>query len=214
MTPRDKPPKAATDGPQSPERDRLRLEDRILWETVARTTRPLKPQRRNRPEIPDDFDLWEAEIGAREPAVPPKTRKSLAIETPALPKPPAKPREPYPLHTLDRTTHRKIAKGRLDIEARIDLHGLTQGEAHNLLYGFLLDARSRGLRHVLVITGKGSSSGSEGVLRQAVPHWFSTPAFRILVSAYEDAARRHGGHGALYVRLRRTGAGDFGGMGS
>jgi len=70
------------------------------------------------------------------------------------------------------------------------------------------------LRHVLVITGKGSSSGSEGILRQAVPHWFSTPAFRILVSAYEDAARRHGGHGPLYVRLRRTGAGDFGGMGS
>ncbi|KXF79240.1 DNA mismatch repair protein MutS [Paramesorhizobium deserti] len=209
MTPRDKPPKAATDGPQSPERDRLRLEDRILWETVARTARPLKPQRRKRPELPDDFDLWEAEIGAREP-LSPKAEKAASSGPPVQPKPLGKPREPHPLHPLDRTTHRKIAKGRLDIDARIDLHGLTQREAHNLLYGFLLDARSRGLRHVLVITGKGSSSGSEGILRQAVPHWFSTPAFRILVSAYEDAARKHGGHGALYVRLRRTGLGDLG----
>ncbi|MFP3787233.1 Smr/MutS family protein, partial [Burkholderia sp. SIMBA_024] len=80
---------------------------------------------------------------------------------------------------------------------------LTQGEAHGLLYGFLVSAHARGLRHVMVITGKGRSFGSEGILRQAVPHWFSTPLFRLLVSAYEDAARHHGGHGALYVRLRR-----------
>ena len=59
------------------------------------------------------------------------------------------------------------------------------------------------LRHVLVITGKGSSMGSDGVLRQAVPHWFATPSFRILVNGYEDAARNHGGTGAMYVRMRR-----------
>ena len=107
------------------------------------------------------------------------------------------------IHPLDRPTHRKIAKGRIDIEARIDLHGLTQHEAHGLLYSFLVNAHARGLRHVMVITGKGRSRGSEGILKQAVPHWFSTPLFRMLVSAYEDAARHHGGHGALYVRLRR-----------
>ncbi|GGA90533.1 DNA repair protein [Brucella endophytica] len=199
MAPRDKKPKDADDWPQTP----LRLEDRILWETVARTTRPLKPRASRLPKLPDDFELWEAEVGGREPASPPQVGQVPPALPPAA-KPKQPPREPYPPHPLDRTTHRKIAKGRLDIEARIDLHGLTQGEAHGLLYGFLLDARSRGLRHVLVITGKGSSSGSEGILRQAVPHWFSTPAFRILVSAYEDAARKHGGHGALYVRLRRT----------
>lgn len=66
----------------------------------------------------------------------------------------------------------------------------------------------------MVITGKGRSLGSEGILRQAVPHWFSTPLFRLLVSAYEDAARHHGGHGALYVRLRRqTRQNTFGGIG-
>jgi DNA-nicking Smr family endonuclease len=108
-----------------------------------------------------------------------------------------------PIHAFDRPTHRKISKGRVDIEARIDLHGLTQNDAYELLYGFLLSAHARGLKHVMVITGKGRSFGSEGVLKQAVPHWFSTPLFRLLVSAYEDAARHHGGHGALYVRLRR-----------
>ena len=61
------------------------------------------------------------------------------------------------------------------------------------------------MRHVLVITGKGSSLGSDGILRQAVPHWFATPSFRALVSAYEFAHRIHGGDGAIYVRLRRSG---------
>jgi len=57
---------------------------------------------------------------------------------------------------------------------------------------------------VLVITGKGSSSGGDGVLRRAVPAWLSTPAFRMLVSSHDHAARNHGGSGALYVRLRRS----------
>ncbi|PRD44358.1 DNA mismatch repair protein MutS [Phyllobacterium phragmitis] len=211
MTPRDKSPKNTSNELPGPERDPLRPEDRILWETVARTARKLKPQRRNPPRTPDDFDLWEAEIGDREPTTSPKVQKTAPVLTSgSSAKQALKPREPLPLHPLDRTTHRKIAKGRLYIEARIDLHGLTQREAHDLLYGFLLDARGRGLRHVLVITGKGASSRSEGILRQAVPHWFSTPAFRILVSAYEDAARHHGGHGALYVRLRRIVMGDLG----
>lgn len=184
------------------------MEDRILWETVARTAKPLKQRVSRVPKLPDDFHLWEAEIGGQEPASSPKAGKIVAPAGPnSKPKQAAKPREPHPIHPLDRTTHRKIAKGRIDIEARVDLHGLNQHDAHDLLYGFLLNARGRGLRHVLVITGKGSSSGSEGILRQAVPHWFSTPAFRILVSAYEDAARKHGGHGALYVRLRRVASG-------
>ena len=89
------------------------------------------------------------------------------------------------------------------LSGRIDLHGLTQGEAHGLLHSFLYRAHANGLRHVLVITGKGSSLGSDGILRQAVPHWFATPSFRPLVSAYEFAHQSHGGDGAIYVRLRR-----------
>jgi DNA-nicking Smr family endonuclease len=103
---------------------------------------------------------------------------------------------------LDRPTRDKLAKGRLPIEARVDLHGMTQSEAHALLLGFLHRAYALGVRHVLIITGKGSSLGSDGVLRKAVPA-FSTPSFKPLVGSYEAAARHHGGGGALYVRLRR-----------
>jgi DNA-nicking Smr family endonuclease len=98
---------------------------------------------------------------------------------------------------------RKIAKGRLALEARIDLHGLYQDEAHDMLLDFLVRAHMRGLRHVLVITGKGSSMGSEGALKRAAPLWFSKPDFRYLISSYEPAAQHHGGDGALYIRLAR-----------
>ena len=107
------------------------------------------------------------------------------------------------LNPIERPVKRKIARGHLALEARIDLHGLMQAEAHHLLRAFLIRAQERGLRHVLVITGKGSSRGSEGVLRRAVPLWLATPDLRELVSGYGAAARGHGGEGALYIRLKR-----------
>jgi DNA-nicking Smr family endonuclease len=166
-------------------------EDRILWERVVRTTVPLKGK--------SFADFLEQE---QEPL---QTILMAELDTQAKSPVPrtAKPNSPTHPVKLDLPTHRKISKGKLDLGGRIDLHGLTQGEAHTLLHAFLHRAHADGLRHVLIITGKGSSLGSDGVLRTAVPHWFATPQFRPLVSAYEDAARHHGGGGALYVRLRR-----------
>jgi DNA-nicking Smr family endonuclease len=92
----------------------------------------------------------------------------------------------------------------LELEARIDLHGMFQSEAHSLLHGFIQRAHARGLRHVLVITGKGASMGSDGALKRAVPMWFSKPEFRDMISSYETSAQNHGGEGALYVRLARS----------
>jgi DNA-nicking Smr family endonuclease len=118
---------------------------------------------------------------------------------------PEKPKKtPGQHHPLERPVKKKLAKGRLQLEARIDLHGLFQAEAHAMLYGFIIRAHERGLRHVLVITGKGSSMGSEGALKRAVPMWFSKPEFRHLISSYETSAPNHGGEGALYVRLARS----------
>lgn len=189
-------------------RDYLRPEDRILWETVAKTAKPLTGRNAAPEDLPDFKTLMAEEAEKKQPSPKPAPSAGEAEK----PEKGLSALSEMPIHAFDRPTHRKIAKGRVDIEARIDLHGLTQNEAYELLYGFLLSAHARGLRHVMVITGKGRSFGSEGVLRQAVPHWFSTPLFRLLVSAYEDAARHHGGHGALYVRLRRRtqpGGGDF-----
>lgn len=198
----------------------LQAEDRILWEAVVRTTRPLRPKILRKTAVVEDFHLWEIETGRRSSietdmvstTVTTHTNGDSSIKSPNTVVAANKIKQKKPnlnaLHPFDRPTIKKISKGRLEIEARIDLHGLTQSEAHDLLYGFLADAWHRGVRLVMVITGKGSSSRGEGVLKQAVPHWFSTPLFRIYVSSYENAARHHGGQGALYVRLRRS-ASDY-----
>jgi DNA-nicking Smr family endonuclease len=95
-------------------------------------------------------------------------------------------------------------RGKEPIDARLDLHGLTQAQAHSALLHFLREASARGARLVLVITGKGGRGDSErGVLKRQVPHWLALPEFRAFVVGYDDAGLRHGGEGALYVRLRR-----------
>lgn len=169
---------------------RLTDEDRVLWSRVARSAVPLKG--RFYPEEPErtvakgfSEQPQEAMLGSIDAAV-------------AQPSPKKKDQT---VRKLDLPTKNKLAKGRLEITGRIDLHGLTQDEAYMLLLSFLHRAYASDQRYVLVITGKGSTG--EGVLRRVVPKWFSTSPFRGLVGSFEDAARHHGGHGALYVRLRK-----------
>ncbi len=120
--------------------------------------------------------------------------------------------------SFSRREMRQINKGHQSIEARLDLHGMRQAGAHIALVNFVANAQARGYRHVLVITGKGRSNASEemmfgepeqfgdterGVLRRMVPLWLGEPDLRSIVAGYSDAPSRHGGAGALYVRLRR-----------
>ncbi len=176
----------------SNDKSKLSHEDRIIWARIARTIEAFPGK-----EVPED-DWFAVETPASiSPAPPEKPVKPpqsiLSTNTPSRQQP----------HPIEKPVIRKLARGRLPIDGRIDLHGLTQSEAHNLLFGFLARAHERGLRHVLVITGKGASRGSEGALKRAVPVWLTKPEFRFLISGYEDAARGHGGEGALYIRLRR-----------
>jgi DNA-nicking Smr family endonuclease len=180
---------------------KLSAEERILWSKVAKSTRPLPEQRSQMKAIELFLAAEEAiEEARRNPPEPPPKAPIITAPVPI-------PQKPHPSanqhHPLERPVKRKIAKGRLPLEARIDLHGLYQSEAHDMLLDFLLRAHQRGLRHVLVITGKGSSMGSEGALKRAAPLWFSKPEFRYLISSYESAAQHHGGDGALYIRLAR-----------
>jgi DNA-nicking Smr family endonuclease len=162
-------------------------EDRVLWNLVARSTKPLKGKRAvDVPELPPVSMEEAVDMVAPKPAVSPVARPKQSVS-----------------HAFDKPTHEKLAKGRLPIEGRVDLHGMSQEQAYALLLSFLHRAHAGGVRYVLVITGKGSSSGGEGVLRRAVPAWLSTAPFRSLVSSHDHAARNHGGAGALYVRLRR-----------
>lgn len=192
-------------GPLSPE-------DAALWDKVARTARPLRPGReraRNQgapaeePETsaPEEPDRDGHSEPAAERRTPPRPRPSSPV--------PPEPPEPPPLGGFDRREAKQLGTGRLGIEARIDLHGMRQREAHAALRAFLSRAHGRGQRHVLVITGKGGArtpeSGEPGVLRREVPRWLGEPAFRQWVVSYTQAAPRHGGEGALYVRLRKAG---------
>lgn len=181
---------------------RLTHEERVLWGRVVRSAKPLRGR-----GSPDDELENDAATAVGMDNDPPTERERPAVAS-AQVKANSIARSPAALNPIERPVTRKIARGRLPLEARIDLHGLMQAEAHDLLRAFLLRAHERGLRHVLVITGKGSSRGSEGVLKRAVPQWLGTPDFRFLVSGYETAARGHGGDGALYIRLKRQRGGE------
>jgi len=113
---------------------------------------------------------------------------------------------------VDRRTAQRLARGQTPIEARIDLHGMTQAKARRALERFLVDAEGAGRRCVLVITGKGAERDrgedampdrDAGVLRRSLPRWLALPGLRERVVAYCPAIPRHGGAGAFYILLRR-----------
>jgi DNA-nicking Smr family endonuclease len=111
-----------------------------------------------------------------------------------------------PLATLDRRTRGRVARGSVEIEGRLDLHGHRLDEARHRLLGFLRRAQDGEKSLVLVITGKGTVAPQgmqRGVLKREVPLWLGSAEFRSLVVGFEEAASRHGGSGALYVRVRR-----------
>src|SRR3990170_6968806 len=172
--------------------------DAELWARVARSARPLKKGR------------------AAATAEPPKQRARVPAKETALPVKPAPKATAKPAPTvrrapLERQTARRLERGRLAVEARLDLHGLRQRDAHAALRRFLKSAQGKGHRHVLIITGKGAApdetkpfyEDERGVLRQAVPHWLSEPDLAQVIVSYSEAPRRLGGEGALYVRLRK-----------
>lgn len=165
----------------------LSEEDRILWSLVARSAKPLA----GRKAVP------LLEPPAPEERFVPTIRKDIREEPVAK----AGPLKVTP--AFDVQIRNKLAKGRLPIQGRVDLHGMTLDEAYWLLLSFLRRAQQNGVRYALIITGKGSSSNSDGALRRSVPHWLSTAPFRPLVSGHDDALRQHGGGGALYIRIRR-----------
>jgi DNA-nicking Smr family endonuclease len=182
--------------PMPPRRKRgLSEEEHALWESVAKQVKPLRKKHR----------AAKPPIAAPETATAPKPVASPMPPAPPPIMPPSKPAPP-PLAPIGRRERSHLSRGRKEIDARLDLHGMTQTRAHRVLFGFLQRAHHDGLTFVLVITGKGKmGAGSErGVLRRQVPEWLSLPEFRSLVVGFEEAGIGHGGEGALYVRVRRA----------
>jgi DNA-nicking Smr family endonuclease len=194
-----RPPNVIPELPAPPRRKRgLSEEERALWESVAKQVKPLR--KRHRVPKPPAATAPEAATKA--------APKSVASPTPPAPPRivvPSKP-EPPPLAPIGRRERSHLSRGRKEIDARLDLHGMTQTRAHRALFGFLQRAHHDGLTFVLIITGKGKigAESERGVLRRQVPHWLSLPEFRSLVVGFEEAHIGHGGEGALYVRVRRS----------
>ncbi len=177
-----------------------------LWRQVTRDVKPLKPQ---------DISPGESRGGSRggpsaaadraETATKPGKATARKRASPPPPPPPPPPAEPELRHGeapgLDRRTRTRLRRGQVDIDATIDLHGLTRTEAHRALNAFLQGAQDAGRRSVLVITGKGSRG--EGILRDQVPHWLNGEPNRRMIRAFSHAAPKDGGRGALYVLLKR-----------
>jgi DNA-nicking Smr family endonuclease len=189
--------KKATERPRASRLRRLSDEEIALWVEVAKSVAkrrgaslptPSSPSPSAAPPWPAAAPMPIAAAGSRKPPGPP------------------------PLAPLERRLKRDLARGRVAVDTAIDLHGMTQAEAHRALRGFLVYAQSQGHRLAIVVTGKGGAkpqSGAAswfdepGVLRRLVPHWLREADLRGVVLGFEEAGRAHGGAGALYVRLRR-----------
>jgi DNA-nicking Smr family endonuclease len=175
----------------------LTYEERVLWTTVTKAIKPLRVKPQAAPAEDGDAPIDNRKV--TRPAA--QLKKAAPAHKPA-PQKPAPPLAP-PLTPLGRRMRARVARGKERIDARLDLHGLTQSEAHGELLRFLRNANARDARLVLVITGKGRG-GEPGVLRRQVPQWLGLPEFRSFVVGFEDAHGTHGGEGALYVRVRRA----------
>jgi len=138
------------------------------------------------------------ELPREEP--PPLPRHRVASPVAAKKLPELLPGRPV---GIDHRTAQRLKRGQIEVEARLDLHGMIQDEAHRALDEFVVRAQGAGKRAVLIITGKGLRGEGTGVLRAAVPRWLNEVKLRALILSIAPAAPKDGGGGALYVLLKR-----------
>jgi DNA-nicking Smr family endonuclease len=184
----------------------LTEDERELFESTLADARPLKksprrPKKRTKPVL------------AQTPPVPAKKEKTEKKET-ELAAPVLRRRTVG----IDGNTADRLRRGLIEPQARLDLHGLSERDAQRALITFVRSARSRKLRMVLIVTGKGGSAANRaeettfelgldmsmrGVLRVMTPRWLKEPGLAEIIVDVREAHRRHGGSGALYVYLRK-----------
>lgn len=171
---------------------RLTHAEMELWTMVTASVRPF----RSRPAPAEPALVAPGVVEPARDAAPPREAHRD--------RPPLAPRPLSPPTDIDRRTRIKIKRGRLDVDAKLDLHGMRQDEAQRALTAFLRRAQADGAKVAIVVTGKGLSREEGGVLKRVVPMWLQAPNLRDVVVGFGEAARHHGGEGALYVRIRRA----------
>ena len=189
MTKKDKP------------KNKLHRSDKSLWDDYTKDIKPLrKDNSQDTPHIIDDEneaeDIYSGNIEHESFQTSPQQKK---INNKTQP------------DQLDRRTEEKLRKGKLPLDGRIDLHGLSKAKAHETLSTYLIQTYHSKKRTILVITGKGNSTKtseewltpSTGILKQAVPEWLNQKPLNEIVLKFTYATPKDGGSGALYVYLKR-----------
>jgi DNA-nicking Smr family endonuclease len=157
--------------------------DRLLWREAVRSVTPLRGRAAAFPPA----------AGSASPAAVEEGHEGQPVRPPAL----------EHFSGVDRANAERLKRGLHPIEARLDLHGKTQAEAHHALAAFIHSSSEAGRRCVLVITGRGLGPSGPGVLKSAVPRWLEEAGLRRKILAIAPAQPRDGGSGALYLLLRR-----------
>ncbi len=195
----------------------LTQEEQELWKQISQQIKPLKADDRS-VDSPSSDAFSKAEMLKPQPDRAERMQKKTAIKRPSnktVDAPPsAKPPAPKAqISEFDEKLAHKVGKGRIKIDARLDLHGMRQNEAKSELRQFIFSSFSKGHKVVLVITGKGTSVRTDapwsgeavtdrGVLKRMVPYWLSERDMAAAVVSYTTARLQHGGEGALYVHIR------------
>jgi DNA-nicking Smr family endonuclease len=173
----------------------LRSEERALWARVAATVRPLSHTSQN-------IEPGETSLVA----VP--TPQRLAPADQRRSPPPTRPRQPG--GGLDSSWERRLARGSIQPDMTIDLHGHSLAGAHAFLARRLDDALATDARLVLLVTGKPPQGeqgpAGRGAIRAAIEDWIHASRHASDIAAVRPAHRRHGGPGALYLILRSRAA--------
>ncbi|WP_300551937.1 Smr/MutS family protein [Maricaulis sp.] len=191
----------------------LQPEEKAIWRKVARSVKPIDAAKAR--SLNDETIASAAKPAKAKPSNPAPAKKPQPVKHRASVDVHHQTRHLQAPVPVDRSTEKRVRRGKLDIDARLDLHGLTQEQALSTLTHFLAMAWKDGYRNVLVITGKGAMSRTRerdhepweypdlpGVLRRKLPEWLGKPNLRQYVSGYSSAHTRHGGAGAFYVTLR------------
>jgi DNA-nicking Smr family endonuclease len=186
---------------REPRRRGLGEAEQALWQKAMADVKPLRRKRRAaRRIVAPSAAAPPASLPSPPVPTAPPPRAAAPVPLPA-PAPRATRHKPPPELGIDKNTLTRLKRGEMEITSRIDLHGMTQADAHAALDAFIARGVSRGARLLLVITGKGS--GGDGVLRRQLPHWLHAGPHATRILRLEPAHLRHGGTGAWYVYLRR-----------
>jgi len=177
-------------------------DEKELWKEFSKSTKPLphqdqkiqetKPEKKKRINSINFNDHEKYFVGGK---------KSLSHVDKA---------QSLPVSSMDSKLHTKMRQGKIRPEAKLDLHGLNLSQAQPTLTKFVLDAHGKGLRLILIITGKGRSSEDygvipkkKGVLKATVPNWLAMEPLSSKILQITNAHVKHGGGGAFYVYLRK-----------